>query len=101
MLKDSFRHMDFVNFYTIIISLLHYLYHYYYYMLHEKCNLIHDLLGMPDNSNVYLDKPSCFMICICDVHHMCIHVRNVTTWYLEKHLIIRRDNQRKPRIMER
>lgn len=83
--------MDFVNFYTIIISILHYLY--YYYMLHEKCNLIHDSLGMPDNSNVYLDESSCFVISrICGVHHMCIHVRNVTTWYLEKHLIMRRDN---------
>lgn len=94
--------MDFINFYTIIIALL-YLYYYYYYMLREKCNLIHDSLGICDNSNVYLDESSCFAISrICGVHHVCTHVRNVTTWYLEKHLIMRRDNcQRKPRIMER
>lgn len=62
-------------------------------MLHEKCNLIHDLLGMRDNSNIYLDKFSCFAISrICGVYHVCTHVRNVTTWYLENHLIMRRDN---------
>lgn len=88
--------MDCVNFWqftiSITISLLHYL-RYYYYTLHERCNLIHDSLG--DNSNVYLDESSCArcdITNIYDMHHVCAHVRNVTTWYLEKHLIMQRDN---------
>lgn len=63
-------------------------------MLHEKRSLMHDSLDIRDNSNVYLDESSCAAISanIRRVHHVCAHVRNVTTWYLEKHLIMRRDN---------